>query len=118
MIIESEKFKQSILTALADKEMVKIIDCTTNRPASVNEIIKETDIPHTTAYRKIKWLLEEGLLLVERIHLTPDGKKFSLFRSILKSITIKYDQNKMVVEADYNVDMQAKTAERFFSLDS
>ena len=116
MIIEGEKLKQAILTALADKEIVKILDCATYRLVSVNDIIKETDIPHTTAYRKIKWMLEEGLLIVERIHITPEGKKFSLFRSTIKSIVVRYDKSKIIVEADYNVNLQAKITERFFSL--
>ena len=117
MIIEQEKLKQAILTALADKEMIKILDCSTYRAISVNDIIKQTDIPHTTAYRKIKWMLEEGLLFVEKIHITPEGKKFSLFRSMIKSITVRYDQSKIVVEADYNVNVHAKITERFFSLE-
>ena len=116
MIIEQEKLKQAILTALADKEMVKILDCATYRAISVNDVIRQTEIPHTTAYRKIKWMLEEGLLLVEKIHITPEGKKFSLFRSVIKSVTVRYDQSKIIVEADYNVDVQTKIAERFFSL--
>jgi type II secretory pathway component PulF len=118
MIIHNEKFKQSILTALADKEMVKIIDHATFRAVSVNDVIKQTDIPHTTAYRKINWMLEEGLLTVERINITSEGKKNSLFRSILKSVTVKLDQGKTIVEAEYNVDVKEKVAERFFSLDS
>jgi|CXWL01.1.fsa_nt_gi hypothetical protein len=118
MIIQNEKFKQSILTALADKEMVSIIDHATYRAVSVNDIIKETEIPHTTAYRKINWMLEERLLAIERIHLTPEGKKWSLFRSTLKSITVKYDQGKIIVEADSNINESEKIANKFFSLDS
>ncbi len=116
MKINNEKFKQAILNALADKEMIKILDCTTYQTVSVNDIIKETNIPHTTAYRKINWMLQEGLLTVEKIHITPDGKKYSLFRSTLKSIAVKYEQNKVVVEAEYGVNPQEKIAERFFSL--
>ena len=118
MKINNEKFKQAILNTLADKEMIKILDCTSYRTVSVNDIIKEANIPHTTAYRKINWMLQEGLLTVEKIHITPDGKKFSLFRSTLKSITVKYEQNKVVIEAEYNVNPQEKTAERFFSLNN
>ncbi|MGQ0795763.1 MAG: hypothetical protein ACT4N5_06245 [Nitrosopumilaceae archaeon] len=117
MIIENEKFKQSILDVIADKEMVKIIDHATFRAVSVIDIIKETGIPHTTAYRKINWMLKEGILTVERIHITPEGKKNSMFRSTLKSINAKYEHGRIIVEADYNVDVREKIAERFFSLD-
>jgi hypothetical protein len=118
MIIQNEKFRQSILTALADKEMVSIIDHSTYRAISVNDIIKETGIPHTTAYRKINWMLEERLLAVEQIHITPEGKKWSLFKSMLRTIAVKYEQGKIIVEAEYNIDEQERTANKFFSLDS
>lgn len=111
-----ERFRQAILTALADKEMMRIIDCATLRPRSVNEVIREANIPHSTAYRKIKWMLEAGLLLTERIEITSDGKKFSLFKSTIKSVDVKYDQGKILVEIEYNVDILERTAERLFSL--
>lgn len=116
MIIEDEVFKQAILDTLADKEKVGIMNSATYRLVSVNDIIKEVGIPHTTAYRKIKEMLERGLLIVEKIQITQEGKKFSLFRSTLRSITIKYERANILVEAEYNVDIQEKNAERFFSL--
>ncbi len=118
MIINDDNFKGSILSALADKEMVKILDATMYRPKSINDVIRESGIPHTTAYRKIKWMLQEGLLIVEKIQISEDGKKFSLVRSVLRSLNIKYQHNNMIVEAEKNIDALAKTAERFFSLNS
>jgi predicted transcriptional regulator len=118
VMVMQDRFKYAILTALADKEMVKILDCATFRPTSVNEVIRDTGISHSTAYRKIKWMLEEGLLFTEKIHITDDGKKFSLFRSTLKSIITKYDQGKVTVEAENNINVVERTAERLFSLSS
>lgn len=117
MIIHDQKFKEAILSALADKEMLKIMDCVMYRHCSINEIIKETEIPHTTTYRKIKFMLENGLLIIEKIEIRDDGKKFSLFRSTLRSIDVKYEQGQIVIEAEKNVDVLEKTTERFFSLD-
>ena len=117
-MVERDRLRQAILLAVADKELVKIIACATLLPKSVNTIIKETGISHSTAYRKIKWMLEEGLLFTEKIEITPDGKKFSLFRSTLKSINITYYQGKMNVQVEYNINVVERTAARLFSLDS
>jgi predicted transcriptional regulator len=116
VVIERDRFKQAILAALADKEIVRIMDCAMFRSKSVNDVIRETGVSHSTAYRKIKWMLEEGLLLTERMDITPDGKKFSLFRSTLKSINVKYELGKTRLEIEYNVNVLERTAERFFSL--
>ena len=59
--IKNERSKRAILAALADAELQKILDATMYNSKSVNQIIRETNIPHTTAYRKIKWLVEEKL---------------------------------------------------------
>ncbi len=117
MIVTNEKARKAILTALGDQEMVKILDAVMIQSKSVNTIIREANIPYTTAYRKIKWLLNEGLLVVDKIEITPDGKKSSLVRSVLRAIVVRYEQNNIVVEAEQNVDTVKKAMMRFFSLE-
>src|SRR5918911_449281 len=117
MMIKSQKLKQAILAALADEEVIKILDSAMYNSKSVNDIIKECNIPHTTAYRKIKWLLDEGLIVTDKIQITQDGKKLSLFRSVLKTLNIKYEYNSVIIEAEQNLSIVEKLTERFFSLD-
>jgi predicted transcriptional regulator len=68
----NHRAKSAVLTALADNEMMKILASAMNQSKSVNEILKETNISHTTAFRKTKWLLEEGLIIVDKIIITAD----------------------------------------------
>ena len=117
MIIKGQKLKQAILAALADEEIIKILDSVMYNSKSVNDVIKECDIPYTTAYRKIKWLLEEGLIVIDKVQITQEGKKFSLFRSVLKALNIKYEYNSVIIEAEQNLSIMEKITERFFSLD-
>jgi len=116
MIIKSERLKRAILTALADIELQKILDVVMHQSKSVNQIIHETNVSHTTAYRKMRWLAEEKLLIVDKIEITEDGKKSSLFRTVLKSFNVKYEYNNVVIEAEQNVDTLRKITENFFSL--
>ena len=78
----------------------------------VNDIIKEINIPHTTAYRKINWLLQVGFLAVDKIEITHEAKKFGLFLSTLKSLTIKYEYNSLVIEAEQNFDITKQLTQR------
>jgi hypothetical protein len=116
MIIKGERLKLAILSALDDIELQKILDAAMYQSKSANQIILETNISHTTAYKKIRWLVEEKLLIIDKIEITEDGKKSSLFRTILKSFSVKYEYNNVVIEAEQNVDTQ-KVTEWFFSLD-
>ncbi|HEY6883657.1 MAG TPA: hypothetical protein VI278_06430 [Nitrososphaeraceae archaeon] len=117
MIVSSERLKHAILAALADTDLHKILDAAMYDSKSVTEIIRETNISHTTAYRKIKWLVEEKLLAVDKIEITEEGKKYSLFRTILKSFNVKYEYKNVIVEAEQNFDTFKRTTERLFSLD-
>lgn len=116
MIINNNELKQNILTALADKEMLKILNLSMYNSKSVNDIIRESDISYTTIYRKIKWLLDKELLVVDKINLSPEGKKFTTFRSVLRSIVVRYKQNEIIVEAEKNVDLIGKIGGHFFSI--
>lgn len=116
MIVERDQFKRAILTAMADEEMLKIMEYATDKCRSVNDVIRETGISHSTAYRKIKYMLEQNILFTEKIAISDDGKKCSLFRCTLKSINVRYEQGKTTLEVDYNVNKLERTAERIFSL--
>ena len=115
MILDSQK-KEAILTALADPEAVSIINSTMNHSKSVSDIIRETNMPHTTAYRKIKWLVDEKLLVVDKVLINDEGKKYSLFHSIFRSIIVKYENNKIIIDAQQNIEPLNRLTERFFSL--
>jgi hypothetical protein len=93
------------------------LDSAMNQSKSVNEILKETSIPHSTGFRKLKWLLNEGLIMLDKIIITPDGKKFSLYHTTLKSINVKYEDTNVVVKAEPNFAITKKSIMKFFSLD-
>jgi predicted transcriptional regulator len=117
MIVKSQRAKKAILASLADEEMVKILNSVMNSSKSINEIIRETNIAYTTCYRKMNRLLAEGLVILDKIVITSEGKKFSLFHSVLKSINVKYENNDVIIEAEQNYDIIKKTMARFYSFE-
>lgn len=117
MIIQSQRVKKALLSALADEEMMKILDSIMYHSKSIADITKESNIAHTTCYRKTKWLINENLIRVDKIIITPEGKKFSLYYSIFKSVNVKYENNNVTVEAEQNFDIIKKSMTHFYSLD-
>ena len=113
----SGSLRQAILIALADPEMVKIMNLAKYKSVSVNDIIRESGIPHTTAYRKVKWLVESDLLNIDKITITPDGKKSSVFRTTIKTVTVRYENDEIIVDGEKNFNQFVKTAERLFSVE-
>jgi len=118
MIISNQKIKKAITIALADEDMMKIMNSVTDESKSLRSIIIERNIAYTTAYRKTKWLLNQSLLVVDRFEITPDGKKSSLVRSTLRSIAVKYEEDGTVsVEAEENVNALKKVMKNFLSFE-
>ena len=118
MIISNQKIKKAITVALADEDMMKIMNSVTDESKSIRSIMIERNIAYTTAYRKTKWLLGQSLLVVDRFEITPDGKKSSLVRSALRSISVKYEKDGTVfVEAEENVNALKKVMKNFLSME-
>jgi len=118
MIISNQKIKKAITVALADEDMMKIMNSVTDESKSIRSIMTERNIAYTTAYRKTKWLLSQSLLVVDRFEITPDGKKSSLVQSALRSISVKYEEDGSVfVEAEENVNALKKVMKNFLSME-
>jgi hypothetical protein len=65
MIVKSHSLKRALLAALADEEMVKIMNCVMYNSKSFNDVVLENnDTTRTTTFRKIKWLLNEHMNLL------------------------------------------------------
>ena len=103
-----EKFYQTVLNALFDQDVMRIIHCTSKNAKTMNEVIKETGLSRTTTHRKITLMMKDGLLGIENYAITPDGKKSKLFRSRLDSIKVKYEGNNMFVIIEENPNIISK----------
>jgi hypothetical protein len=117
MLVQSQRTKKAILSALADEEMTNILNSIMDNSKSIADITRENNIAHTTCYRKTKWLINEGLVRVDKIVITPEGKKFSLYYSVFKSVNVKYESSNVIVEAEQNSDVIKKRMAHFYSLE-
>jgi len=116
MQIGEEELKKAVLRALLDDQSRLILTSTMLVPKSVVEITREQKIPVTSAYRKVKELKEFGLLKVERIIITDDGKKYELVKSAIKTATVQLDRETLDVNVTPNVEADEKMVKRFFTL--
>jgi hypothetical protein len=83
---------------------------------SLTEIIKEQDLPHSSAYKKIAELVKWGLLVIYRSELV-EGKKVTYYKSTFRSIKISYDESQNIkVEAELNLDALERISSRFYDL--
>lgn len=105
------------MTALSDEDIVKIFNSTKQNSKSVPTLMKLYNISHSTIYRKIKWMLDNNLLVTDKIEIREDGKKFSLFKSTIKSIKVNYDDDNVTIEIQENTNRLDLAAKEFFSIE-
>ena len=103
------------MSALSDIHMQCILQSTALSARSANEIIRDHDLPHSTAYRKTHELIKFGLLVLYRSEIN-NGKKIGYYKSIFRWIYIKYEGilAETIVEAEPNIDALEKISQIFF----
>jgi len=87
VIIDNSRLQSHIMYALSDPNMHKILQSTSFSVKSVTEIIREQDLPHSSAYKKIAELVKWGLLVLYKSELV-EGKKVAYYKSTFNSIKI------------------------------
>ena len=96
------------MKALADKYSQAILLSTVEKAVSVVDLSREHDIPISTTYRRVHELEESGLIVVQRIVITDDGKKYDLYRASVKGVKVILGLGLVCVELEPNDDTVAK----------
>ena len=116
MLISEEEMKKAIVEALADDYAKRILDSTLLKAKSVPEIMRECNVPMTSAYRRVKMLHDAGLLSVEKTITTEEGSKYELYRSSVREILVKYARGEIEIDVTPNADAAGRMADLFFSM--
>ncbi len=100
--VEDEERKQVILEILADQYSKQILQTIMDKPKSVMDITAETRIPVSTVYRRIQLLHDNKIVSISGT-ISDDGKKYFLYRSKIRSVSITCDYNFTKIEIVPNI---------------
>ncbi len=84
----------------------RILSKCIRRAHPVKTLSQEASIPLASAYRQIKALVDDGLLVVERSAMTPDGKPYDLYRSRIKVARIEIRADHVEVAWEVNAAIE------------
>ena len=82
---------EKVAESIADPYARRVLAVCVKQARPVKDIAHETGLALPTAYRHVNRLEETGLLVIERSAMTPDGKKYDIYRSRVKSARIEMD---------------------------
>jgi predicted transcriptional regulator len=99
---------RAILEAMSDSFSRKIITSTISEGKTIDAISSENHIPISTAYRRVNELVDQGIIIVERIVLTATGKRYSIYRSAFSEVRIDLESEDLSVRVTPNTDVADK----------
>jgi len=76
----------------------------------------ECDVPLSSCYRITKALLSEGLMVIERIVITGDGKRFAVYRTTFSAAEVEVGLEGTRVKARANEAVSEKLHARWFAM--
>ena len=89
-----------MVKVLGESDARRVINATVVAPKSATQISEELGMPPRSAYRHINALCEVGLLTRDRNIIIHGGGRYVLYRSMVKSVELKYDSAANTVEVD------------------
>jgi len=100
--------QEEIFSALLDVSNRKIVMSVIERGKMVEEISEETHVPLSTCYRKVADLAKCRILVIERMVMTPTGKKYAVYRSAIAGVHIDVGHGQMSVSVLPNAEVSDK----------
>jgi hypothetical protein len=107
---------QNTASAVSDELSRRILVATLPCGKTAQEISVEQALPLSSCYRRIRELVEQGLLVVERMVVTSDGKRYALYRSSFRTVEMVADFSEVSVSAELNPEVAEKFQQKWFCL--
>ncbi len=100
-MMKSEEVEEK-LEILADSYAKRILVGCYHKPKPVQELSWQYNIPIAAAYRKVHALEKAGFLKVEKKESSRRGKKTKLYKTVLRSAVIRFEDGEFMIDLDYS----------------
>lgn len=94
--------KEGIAKAMSNSDHRRIVAATIGRSKSVAELAAELGISARSLYRYAKDLSDLGILVPEGLALLDKGGKYALYRSMVRSVTVRWSGENVEVDLEPN----------------
>lgn len=98
LLIQDANSKEELAKAFSDSTVRRIVAATLHDSKSANDLSEMLDLPHRSLYRYLDELCKLGILAKERMVVLGSGGKYVLYRSMVKSVTLRYESDGLEVD--------------------
>ena len=110
MLEEKALSREAVERALSMPAARVLVAAAIRKPMSVKALAQQTDLPMASVYRHVAELVKDGILVVERSALTPDGKAYDLFRSRIEGAHLALEADHVEVGWKINEAVEDRIA--------
>ncbi len=96
--IKDQELSKIFLESFADSDKRLIIGSVMDESLIISDITKKCQMPQTSGYRKINFLINNGLLVSSGFELTQDGKKVKKYETIIDNVIMEIVKNSVSVK--------------------
>jgi hypothetical protein len=89
------------LHAVGDDVRREILIAFIDVPRTINQVLRMCHIAHTSGYRKVKSLIEDGLIVPTSFSIEY-GKPVNRYKSIFKNFLIQMEENRLIMKIQIN----------------
>ncbi len=115
-VVLSGALARNAVNAISDELSKRILVSSVSEAKTAQEISVEQALPLSSCYRRIRELVDQGLVVAERIVVTREGKRYSLYRSSFRTVEMAADFRELRVSAELNQDVAEKFRQKWFCL--
>jgi hypothetical protein len=114
-VLLGEALAESVVAALSDDLSRRIVSSTVEAGKTVQEMSTERRVPLSSCYRRVHELVDQGLLVIERIVITGDGKRYAVYRSSFRTIKISSNLELLSATAELNPEVAEKFSRKWLT---
>ncbi len=96
--IKDPELSRVFLESFADQDKKSIIGSVMDTSLIIANILETCKIPQTSGYRKINFLINNGLLVANGFELAHDGKKVKKYETIFDNVQVDIIKNNVEVK--------------------
>lgn len=100
----------SVKEALSDPSLRQVVVVCSDEERSVKEISEAADIPLASTYRYVRELVDDGILVRTRSAISPEGKRYDLYRSRIRRAVLEVDADGVDVNWSVNEEVERRLA--------
>lgn len=96
--MKDPELSKTFLESFADQDKKAILGSVMDDPLIIAKILETCGIPQTSGYRKINFLINNGLLVANGFELAHDGKKVKKYETIFNNVKVDIIKNNVTVK--------------------